>query len=131
MTRLNQLTTEEQTFDSIDCGEFKDMNQRKKMLASFVALQRLTLRVGAQVMMIRNVDEMLVNGSMGKVLSFVGGYPFVEFSLRDGKRRMRVLPVTWKEEMLVIPETWIELPSGKKKRKKIKVSRTQVIYLPL
>jgi hypothetical protein len=140
MARLNQLTTEEATFDSIDegPGEFKDMEhgQRERMLANyFMALQRLTLRVGAQVMMIKNVDEMLVNGTMGIVVGFAGkkrrGYPFVKFFLRDGiTRRMLVKPVTWTEEILVIPETWIDLPCGEKVRKKIKVKRKQV-YLPL
>jgi ATP-dependent DNA helicase PIF1 len=143
LARLNQLTTEQETFQSIDGGAIEDMALREKMLSNFMASQTLTLRLGAQVMLIKNVDEMLVNGSMGKVLRFIDPstldereiaaagdrdavknasylfgkrYPVVEFDLPNGmKRRMLVMPETWKTE----------LPSGE-----IQVSRTQV-YLPL
>ena len=78
---MNQLTTEEETFDSFDEGQIEDMEQREKMLGSFMAPQRLTLRVGAQVMLIKNVDEMLVNGSIGKVLRFID--PAIYGTLND------------------------------------------------
>ena len=68
---MNQLTTEQEYFTSIDGGTIQDMAQREKMLANFMAPQKLTLRLGAQVMLIKNVDDMLVNGSMGKVLRFI------------------------------------------------------------
>jgi ATP-dependent DNA helicase PIF1 len=121
LARLNQLTTEHETFHSIDGGKIKDEVKREKMLAKFMAPQTVTLGLGAQVMLIRNVDETLVNGTMGKVLHFnrdPGGerYPVVEFDLPNGMKR----------QMLVKPETWrTELPCGK-----ILVSRTQV-YLSL
>jgi ATP-dependent DNA helicase PIF1 len=68
---MNQLTTEQENFHSVDGGAIQDMAQREKMLANFMAPQRLTLRLGAQVMLIKNVDDMLVNGSMGKILRFI------------------------------------------------------------
>ena len=40
------------------------------MLANFMAPQVLKLRINAQVMLIKNVDETLVNGSVGKVIAF-------------------------------------------------------------
>ena len=68
---MNQLATEQENFVSADGGTIQDMAQREKMLSNFMAPQKLTLRLGAQVMLIKNVDDMLVNGSMGKVMRFV------------------------------------------------------------
>ncbi len=92
-----------------------------------------------QVMLIKNHDETLVNGSMGRVIRFVDPnrpdedeqsgapaskgkrnasltspqtYPEVEFMLPNGSRR----------RMVVIPElSKVELPNGE-----IQVSRSQV-----
>lgn len=44
--------------------------QRDKILANFMAADRIILKKDAQVMLIKNVDETLVNGSMGKVIGF-------------------------------------------------------------
>jgi ATP-dependent DNA helicase PIF1 len=68
---MNQLATEQEFFNSTDGGVVQDMAQREKMLSNFMAPQRLVLRLGAQVMLIKNVDEMLVNGSMGKISRFI------------------------------------------------------------
>jgi ATP-dependent DNA helicase PIF1 len=54
------------------------------MLANFMAPQRLLLRVDAQVMLIKNVDESLVNGSMGRVVRFVDPAVYgTEFDIDD------------------------------------------------
>jgi ATP-dependent DNA helicase PIF1 len=108
------------------------------MLANFMAPTVLSLRIDAQVMLIKNMDDSLVNGSMGKVLRFadpalygvedlpdgpgggaklsaVGGglrYPVVEFIVPGGGRR----------EALITNEVWkVEQPNGE-----VQVSRTQV-----
>jgi len=123
-----------------DGGTIQDSNQRSKMLANFMAPTVLGLRVDAQVMLIKNMDDTLVNGSMGKVVRFadpalygveelpegasgsgggkssvVGGglqYPVVEFSLPGGGKR----------ELLVTNEIWkVEQPNGE-----VQVSRTQL-----
>jgi ATP-dependent DNA helicase PIF1 len=41
------------------------------MLQNCMAAQKLELKVNAQVMLIKNMDENLVNGSLGKVIGFM------------------------------------------------------------
>jgi ATP-dependent DNA helicase PIF1 len=68
---MERLQTEQFTFKSMDGGSITDENQRNKMLQNFMAPSVLTLRIDAQVMLIKNVDDTLVNGSMGRVVRFV------------------------------------------------------------
>lgn len=91
-------------------------------------------------MLIKNTDETLVNGSLGKVMKFestrtnAGGttedskeaakkkvkdervYPIVRFETRLGVREIMVSPETWKSE----------LPNGE-----VQASRTQVRFIIL
>lgn len=126
----------------MDAGNLIDPEQRNKLLSNFMAPKDLRLRVNAQVMLIKNVDEQLVNGTMGRVLRFVDPgayadetgfdttngegatgaipkrasttqYPEVEFCLANGQQR----------KTLVTPELWkVELPNGD-----VQVSRLQVL----
>jgi ATP-dependent DNA helicase PIF1 len=122
-----------------------DEQQRAKLLSNCMAPDVLKLRVDAQVMLIKNMDESLVNGSIGKVTRFcdsaiygtesddasaaggskVGGGPtapkldcalFPVVVFAVGKSSTR--------EVLVQPETWkIELPSGEVQASRAQVSR--------
>ena len=67
---MQSLNTEVRTFTAYDGGTLQDEQQREKMLNNFMVPRALTLKVGAQVMLIKNLDETLVNGSMGKVIKF-------------------------------------------------------------
>ena len=156
---MNHLQTEQEMFHALDGGVIQDLAQREKMLSNFMAPQRLTLRIDAQVMLIKNVDETLVNGSMGKVLRFVeptvygtpedpesaiGGAGVVGASATAGggaaKKTLNAAAVGAKR----YPVVEFDLPNGIKRRMlvmpeswtvelpngEVQVSRTQV-YIPL
>ena len=67
--RLNALKTESRVYESRDSGSAHD-ERRETILKNMVAQRALEIKVDAQVMLIKNVDENLVNGSVGRVLGF-------------------------------------------------------------
>lgn len=68
---LTKLPGEEVSFKAVDGGYMEDADARTRLLSSFLATDKLSLRVGCQVMMIKNIDEKLVNGSLGRVIAFI------------------------------------------------------------
>lgn len=69
--RLAMLQGESQPFPSRDGGSITDKNMRDKLLQNCLAPELITLKKGAQVMLIKNIDETLVNGSLGRVIGFM------------------------------------------------------------
>ena len=67
-----------------------ESNKRDGLLAGIMAEKTLQLKEGAQVMLVKNVDEMLVNGCVGQVVGF-HGYREVISTLR-GEREKRAGP---------------------------------------
>ena len=67
--RLRRLDTQAERFTAKDNGVTNDT--QKRLLDNMMAPAILDLRVDAQVMLIKNHDETLVNGSLGRVLRFV------------------------------------------------------------
>ncbi|KAF9038484.1 hypothetical protein BJ165DRAFT_391059 [Panaeolus papilionaceus] len=149
-TRMRSLQTQEKMFTSRDAGAIVDRIQREKMLQNFMAPAKLVLRVDAQVMLIKNVDDTLVNGSMGRVVAFldpasaskdpeyasdlgvIGGSSgaaggtakqIKAVSISDVYPLVEfIAPNGFKRRMLVLPEVWkVELPNGE-----VQVSRTQL-----
>lgn len=70
---LKNLNGELHNYHSIDTGIESDKDMRNKMLSNLLATDKLTLKLNAQVMMIKNIDDSLVNGSLGRVIDFVDG----------------------------------------------------------
>ncbi|XP_053695061.1 ATP-dependent DNA helicase PIF1 [Sabethes cyaneus] len=103
-SKLNNLPGEEKTYHATD----SDAYMSKQLDQQVQAPGKLTLKVGAQVMLLKNLNiaEGLVNGARGVVLDYVQGYPLVKFK---------------KREYLVKPEKWSIKTAGA-----VIVSRTQV-----
>lgn len=76
--RMTNLSGQEMRFDAVDTG-VSDLNVRNKILANFMAPEKLSLKKGAQVMLIKNIDNQLVNGSLGKVQAFMDEATFTVY----------------------------------------------------
>ena len=138
------------TYTSLDDGSLPP-DQLQRTLENFMPSRRIALKKGAQVMLIKNVDRELSNGSVGTVLDFVDDESFKELYgeedapdtlLRPARAprpplqditteplaeprgpRVRFLLVNGRtRDFLARPEAWkTEEPSGK-----VVASRTQV-----
>jgi ATP-dependent DNA helicase PIF1 len=136
--RLKALTGKAYRYESIDTG---DVKIRDRLLANMMAPPVIELKKGAQVMLIKNMDETLVNGSLGTVEGFMNE---ATFELKAGvddsdmetdvKKRVRAFtnalaeakpdnreyPVVCfhavdgtQRRILCVPEDWkVELPTG-------------------
>lgn len=82
--RLTSLQSKSHRFDAVDSGNLTDAKAREKLLQNMMAPKTLELRKGAQVMLIKNMDETLVNGSLGTVTHFMTEASFQAISLGDG-----------------------------------------------
>ncbi|KAH3900015.1 DNA helicase PIF1 SCDLUD_004332 [Saccharomycodes ludwigii] len=69
--KLRELPGHKHVFNAIDGGTTTDPKLRENLLFNFLAPKTLELKIGAQVMMIKNIDSTLVNGSLGKVVDFL------------------------------------------------------------
>lgn len=74
-TRMRSLSGTLRTFEALDSGTV-DKVQRDKLLSNCMAPARIDLKEGAQVMLIKNFDDQLVNGSLGKVVGFMNEKTF-------------------------------------------------------
>jgi ATP-dependent DNA helicase PIF1 len=136
---MSRLRGESKTYYAKD-GGLASGEQLQKLLDNFMAQQVLHLTVGAQVMLIKNIDETLVNGSMGIVVSFMeppnfGGEPQEEtpkvgvvkaLALDESRKKRPVVdfnvPGGGIRQVMLEPEAWkVELPNGQ-----VQASRTQV-----
>lgn len=69
--RMRNLSGMPFEYRAEDGGSIKDLKQRDKLLSSCMAPPSITLKKGSQVMLIKNIDDTLVNGSVGKVVAFM------------------------------------------------------------
>lgn len=69
--RMSQLHGDTLSFQARDGGSITDKAQRDRLLANGIAPEVVNLKKGAQVMLIKNMDDTLVNGSLGRVTGFM------------------------------------------------------------
>ena len=69
--RMKNLGGSCRDFTAVDGGMITDSMQRDKLLSNCMAPSKITLKKGAQVMLIKNMDDSLVNGSIGRVVNFM------------------------------------------------------------
>jgi ATP-dependent DNA helicase PIF1 len=102
MKRLESMNTELHEFKAVDWAS--DESSKSTFASSVRAPAILTLRQGAQVILIRNMkDSGLVNGSRGVVVGFVkdttvAGFPFVprvKFGDEDDALTICITPESW------------------------------------
>lgn len=74
--RMSMLVGETKVFEAKDGGSITDQVQRDRLLQNCMAPDVIHLKKGAQVMLIKNIDETLVNGSLGKVIGFMSEQMF-------------------------------------------------------
>ncbi|KAG5368268.1 ATP-dependent DNA helicase PIF1 [Yarrowia sp. C11] len=75
-SKLSTLKGKTYTFDALETGS-AEREYRDKLLENIMVPKKLTLKAGAQVMMLKNMDPNLVNGSIGVVVGFMSPQNFV------------------------------------------------------
>jgi ATP-dependent DNA helicase PIF1 len=148
--RMAALPGREEHFPARDGGTITDPVQRDKMLQNFMAPKELSLKKNAQVMLLKNIDETLVNGTVGRVIEFYDATEvdvgekgeLLQIYTPDDKKKLTAAAKAKQKEpgalkkyplvefrvprgtrrLLVSPDTFkVELPNGE-----VQVSRTQL-----
>lgn len=79
--RLRALSGKTYRYDAMDTG---DAAVRDRLLQNMMAPKSLELKKGAQVMLIKNMDDTLVNGSLGTVTGFMSENTFDIYGGAEG-----------------------------------------------
>jgi ATP-dependent DNA helicase PIF1 len=80
---MQNLQGELRTYEARDGGSITDKFSRDKLLQNCMAPEIIHLKQGAQVMLIKNIDETLVNGSLGKVIGFMSENMFDDYQRNE------------------------------------------------
>ncbi|EWC48606.1 hypothetical protein DRE_01828 [Drechslerella stenobrocha 248] len=83
--QLQGLKADFERYTSIDDSPSLDEAAREKLLSNCMAPRVLELKIGAQVMLIKNIDETLVNGSLGRIVGFLTEKMYAMVVENDGE----------------------------------------------
>ena len=95
-TKLATLEGEEKTFMAKDEG-------RVTLVSGCIARAAIALKIGAQVILVKNVNKMLVNGTRGVITGWVNDVPRVKFLTNEGTMYYNAGPVAF--EVIVAGKT--------------------------
>jgi ATP-dependent DNA helicase PIF1 len=95
---MSQLPGEARDYKANDWGDIERIEK------SCIAPRSLQLKIDAQVILLKNIDESLVNGSLGRVIGFVGEY--------NGEQVPLVRFLNGRERAMSHEEWKIEMPGG-------------------
>ena len=95
---MKSLHGSSREYTALDSGTIVDVGHRTKLLSNCIAPQTITLKKGAQVMLIKNMDDTLVNGSIGRVVAFMDERLFEYYHLHEDEFQTGDLLSTQDEE---------------------------------
>ncbi|OOQ85522.1 ATP-dependent DNA helicase PIF1 [Penicillium brasilianum] len=119
--RMSRLSGEVMTFNAVDSGTIQDPQHREKLLSNCMAPMTIHLKKGAQVMLIKNMEDTLVNGSIGRVVAFMDETTFDCYKDNEGvfvaggsdneedaalRARKKLKPLAHKEGGVTVTRKW-------------------------
>jgi ATP-dependent DNA helicase PIF1 len=118
---MGRLSGEVMTFNAVDSGTIQDPQHREKLLSNCMAPMTIHLKKGAQVMLIKNMEDTLVNGSIGRVVAFMDETTFDCYKDNEGvfvaggsdneedaalRARKKLKPLAHKEGGVTVTRKW-------------------------
>lgn len=75
-SKMRLLTGRSETYHAEDSGTIIEKSHRDKLLSNCMAPISIELKINSQVMLIKNIDDGLVNGSLGRIVGFMNEKTF-------------------------------------------------------
>ena len=102
--RMASLKGPSRTYHAVEGGKIKDPIARKRLLTDCIAPDTVELKVGAQVVLVKNMED-LVNGSQGLVVGFADDDSFrnSQWFGQDGNE-----PIKFEKDALPEPTSCLE-----------------------
>ncbi|KAF4993510.1 hypothetical protein FGRMN_6439 [Fusarium graminum] len=118
--RLQSINGEAYNYTAKHGGTVQNPDVRKMLLSDCIAPEYLTLKTGAQVMLIKNIDGTLVNGSQGSVIGFSNQHSLWHHDWDNGDPHDNIVSSRELDEMIeqglpLYPVVQFVMPNGGKR----------------